>query len=110
MVTGAILLGVIAVFKSDGANGVTLFENPGECISADEFRVIQVLGWGDALATAGRFVSGTTVLFLAEDGVYYDDQIIKIPHGKCAKQVGTFRYRTNADRSKTVPVVRILDE
>ena len=55
--------------------------------------------------------TGVTVLLLCKDGKsYYDDQVIKVSEGKCAKQIGTFKYSTKAGFDKTVPIVSILNK
>lgn len=96
----------------NGIPGLTLFEQPGDCISTQSFKVIQVDQYGNALAMeksgSGDLYLGVLVLFLAEENAsYYDDQIIKIPSGSCAKQLGTYRYTSNAGSIKTVPAVAI---
>ena len=97
-------------------DGVTLFEEEGECISTKAFEVFQVLDSGEALAHEveqhyGRWIStDLLVLLLNEDGAsYYDNQVIKIPSGKCAKQLGTYKYTTQLGK-KTVPIVAIRDK
>ena len=91
-----------------------LFENEGECISENSFEVFQVLDSGDALANeieekySTSLHTGLVVLFLHENGKsYYDDQIIKIPSGKCVKQIGVYKYPTKDGFEKTVPIVDI---
>ncbi len=111
---------VVSIFIAGGSstyNGITLFEKEGECISKNSFKVFQVLESGDALANEleqGFSISlstGLTVLFLSENGQsYYDDQVIKIPSGKCAKQIGVFKYPTKSGIEKTVPIVSICNE
>lgn len=98
-------------------NGIELFEKEGDCVSENSFKVFQVLDSGDALANEmgqgfeADIPTGLTVLFLKENGrSYYDDQLIRVPSGKCAKQIGTFRYSTKLDIEKTVPVVRISNK
>lgn len=120
VVTGAFLLFVFGLFLTIGeasspaeeTNKKTMFEKEGDCISEKSFAVRQVLDSGDALADEMKEVyselvpTGLTVLFLCEDGKsYYDNQIIKIPSGKCAKQVGLFKHY-----SSTVPIVSICDK
>lgn len=115
--TGAILMIFISALLVDGKSfndGMTLFENEGECISENSFVVIQVLDSGDALANeleqkySTSLPTGLTVLFLCEDGKsYYDDQVLNIPLGKCVKQIGKFKYQSKAGAEKTVPVVSI---
>ena len=101
IVTGAVLMIFISlVFASNFShNDMNLFENEGECISENSFEVFQVLDSGD---------TGLVVLFLHENGKsYYDDQIIKIPSGKCVKQIGVYKYPTKDGFEKTVPIVDI---
>lgn len=90
-----------------------LFENEGQVVSYNSFKVFQVLGSGDALAIEinGYGIStGMIALFYSEDGYsYYDNQIIKVPKDKCVKQIGVFRYTTKAGTEKTVPVVNIRE-
>ncbi len=95
-----------------------LFESPKQVMNAESFKVIQVLPNGSALATykefsrkAGDLEYGTVVLFQAsENSSYYDDQVIKLPKGKCFKQIGTYRYVTRQEMEKTVPVIGIFDK
>ena len=120
IVTGAILMLVIAALIGNSSNGessnngMTFFEKEGDCISENNFEVFQVLDSGDALANEIDELSistGLMVLFLCDEGKsYYDDQVIKVPEGKCAKQIGTFNYSTKAGFDKTVPIVSILNK
>lgn len=120
IVTGIILMFVFSAIYvkcssgrgSSSVDGMTLFEEMGDCVSDNSFEVLQVLESGNALAAeikAGyRVATGVTVLFLNEGGQsYYDDQIIEIPAGKCARQVGIFKYLTKGNHDATVPVVII---
>ena len=114
MVSGILLLFLISLFVANQSSndGLRLFEEEGECVSTNSFQVIQVLDSGSALAREiekDYFTStatGITVLFLNEgNSSYYDEQIIKVPRGKCVKQIGVFKYNTRMDIEKTVPVV-----
>ena len=114
MVFGILLLFLISLFVANQSSndGLRLFEEEGECVSTNSFQVIQVLDSGSALAREiekDYFTStatGITVLFLNEgNSSYYDEQIIKVPRGKCVKQIGVFKYNTRMDIEKTVPVV-----
>ena len=121
VITGVILMIVVSLLIADRNstnNGITLFEKEGECISENSFEVFQVLDSGEALANeieqiiAGTTIStGLTVLFLNDNGKsYYDDQVIKIPTGQCAKQIGTFKYSAKSGMKKTVPIVGIRNK
>ena len=117
VVTGAILVVVVSMLIAGGNStykGITLFEKE-ECISENSFKVFQVLDSGEALANEVKqgylIPTGLTVLFLNEDGLsYYDDQVIKIPSGKCAKQIGIFKYSAKSGMEKTVPIVGIRNK
>ena len=89
---------------------VNFFEQPGEClISKSSLKVFQVIEPNVALAIInGEWTSGVYLLVNSEGKMYYDDQIIKLPAGKCFKQIGTYKYPTKDDSLKTVPVVKIM--
>ncbi len=104
--------------KNTNIPGVTLFDTPGERFDARLFKVTQVLQNGCALArveidmhdTSNMSVWGTEVLFMQSSGTtYYDDQVIRVPKGKSARVIGTFRYApyTYSDE-KTIPVIGFI--
>ena len=82
------------------ADGKTLFDEPGECVSRKNFEVQKVLESGDAFALEIRvtisghiFTSDLEVLILAQEGSnFYNNQIVKAPQGKCARQIGNYKY------------------
>lgn len=92
-----------------------LFDKPGECVSRKNFEVQQVLESGDAIALEiGETISGhvfTTdlmVLVLAKEGdSFYNKQILKAPKGKCARQIGTYKYKMFGDYGDTtvIPII-----
>ena len=118
IVTGAILMVLIAVCiaKINSPEiGISLYETEGVCVSDNSFKILQVLDSGDALAVEiepGISVpTGVTVLFLHDSNKsFYDEQIIQMPTGKCAKQIGVFKYKSNAGMDRTVPIVDIRDK
>ena len=99
----------IANKPNDGLLGLTLFPEKGECITKNEMEIFQVLEPNMALAETGEYPNRVVVLLINYDGIsYYDDQIIKIPAKKCARQIGTYQYTTKRDNfEKTVPAVVI---
>ncbi len=108
------LIGIIASGTSDN-QGITFFEEAGGYVSENSFEVFQVLDSGDALAHEYDgtldLPTGMIVLFAAQKGKsYYDNQRIKIPSGKCVKQIGIYKYPTNSGFEKTVPVVDICNK
>lgn len=118
IVTGIILTFVILLFvaKSNSDNpsndNMIIFEQPQQKIDAKSFEVLQVLPDGNALATIESPENfGMIVMFRAKGNAsYYDDQKIEIPTGKCARQIGTYRYMTRNNIEKTVPIIDIVNE
>lgn len=93
-------------------NVIELFETEGSCMDETSFKVFHVLGSEDALAKENNYdffnPLGLMVLFLVEDGPYYDGQVIQVPSSDyCVKQIGIYRYTTARNIDRTVPVVAI---
>ena len=92
--------------------GKTLFEKPGECVSRKNFEVQKVLDSGDAIALEIRetisghvFTSDLEVLILAQEGNnFYNNQIVKAPKGKCARQIGNYKYQQYGS-TKVIPII-----
>lgn len=118
IVTGIILTFVILLFvaKSNSDNpsndNMIIFEQPQQKIDAKSFEVMQVLPDGNALATVESNENfGMIVMLLAnKNATYYDNQKIEVPTGKCARQIGTYRYMTRNNIEKTVPIIDIVNE
>lgn len=112
VVTGVVLTFIFAFIvngRNAENNNFMMFEQEGKVISTKPFEVFQVLDSGDALAN--EEYGGLTVLFLNENGAsYYDDQIIKVPVGKCVRQLGIYKYITKSGFEKTVPIVGIRNK
>lgn len=92
--------------------GKILFDEPGECVSRKNFEVQRVLESGDAIAleisdqlSGYVLTSDLEVLIPTKEGrEFYDNQIIKTPKGKCARQIGTYTYKKYGD-TKVIPIV-----
>lgn len=124
VIAGMLLLSVVTHFYNDqqGPGNLAvqpkLFEKPGKCISTNNFRVFQALSAGYALAIElekGTYsnmesASGKTVLLKDANGrEFEDEEIVKMPKGKCAREVGTYRYTQSNGNKKEVPVIEITD-
>ena len=104
--------------SSSNDNGMTYFEKPGKCISKKDFKVFQVIGEGYALAeerlefSSGITLPGNLLVLVTNDNgeLYYDDQIIEVPKGKCMRQIGVYEYQTKSENWKTVPIVQLMNE
>ena len=114
-----LFLVLLIIGKSSATEeGMTYFEKPGKCISTKEFEVIQVIGDGYALAreivdrtSLINIPSGLLVLVTNDNGeLYYDDQVIEVPKGKCMRQIGVYEYQTKSENWKTVPIVQLMNE
>jgi hypothetical protein len=117
-ITGFVLtiLALALIGLSSSNNGITMFEEPGDYMEASQFEVFQVLEPGVALAntrdesyTMITSFTGPVVLFINDNGKhYYDDEVIEVPRGKRARQVGVYKYSTKMGY-KTVPIVKIME-
>jgi hypothetical protein len=112
----AYLMTIASKPNDDGLLGLKVFPEKGECITSEgELEVFQVLEPNVALANTVKYgdygirnySEEIVVLIIDYNGnTFYDDQKIKIPKNKCARQIGTYQYNTKKDNfGKTVPAV-----
>ena len=94
---------------NDSLSGLTTFSEKGDCIATKkEIKVLQVVKPNMALAETVQFPEGILVLLINYDNKsYYDDQKIRIPPNKCARQIGIYNYTSQMGVIKTVPAVVI---
>ena len=120
-IAGAIFLFlVLLIIGKSSLNdaGMTYFEKPGKCISKKDFKVFQVIGEGYALAEERLEISnvitipGNLLVLITNDNgeLYYDDQVIEVPKGKCMRQIGVYEYQTKSENWKTVPIVQLMNK
>ena len=92
-------------------SGLTMFEQPGDVITEKSFKVFQALEQGAALADGEKGYNTTTFLLVNDEGkYYYDHEIVKVPSGKVARQVGIFKYTSKGGLDRTVRVVKFMDK
>lgn len=108
--------------KYESQNGdLVLYEITGEepCLARKNLEVFQASGTTALVCEVNDyscFISGKRMMLLWDEHHYYDGEIIQNPIGKCAKQIGVYRYQTIAKynngmpKYKTVPIVSILDK
>jgi hypothetical protein len=110
---------ILGANSNNSNDGITLFEQPGDCLSENQFEVIQALGENYALAYEQEYDNhlnsylSTDLLVLItnnEGEYYYDNQKINVPKDKCMRQIGIYEYITNSGLQKTVPVVTLMDK
>ena len=120
-VSGIVFLFLVLLIigkSSSNDNGMTYFDKPGKCISKKDFKVFQVIGEGYALAeerlefSSGITLPGNLLVLVTNDNgeLYYDNQIIEVPKGKCMRQIGVYEYQTKSENWKTVPIVQVMNE
>lgn len=93
-------------------SGKTLFDKPGECVSRKNFEIQKVLESGDAIAleimdniSGYVYTSDLEVLILAQEGSnFYNKQIVTAPKGKCARQIGNYKYQQYGN-TKIIPII-----
>lgn len=110
---------VLAIGANTSSNGMTLFDEPGDCLSTKTFEVMQVVDNNHALAhevewnavLESYMSTGLLVLLTNDNGeYYYDDQVIEVPKGMCMRQVGIYKYQTRMEIDKTVPIVKLMSK
>lgn len=139
MITGALLLFVVNHFVLSSPSepsdlntydGITLFSEVDEVFEVTQFKVLQVVENGNALAFVQSDIlssllpddapsqlrnlqipTETIVLLLAgEKDYYYDDEVVNVPSNKCVRHIGIYKYITTDDFEKTVPIVDIFEK
>lgn len=94
---------------------IKLFEAPTDCVSTSDFKIKEVLDEYYAIAEEVEYdtvlenyytrYNGIKVVIKSEEkNKYFDDQIIKMPAGKCMRQIGVYTKYSN-----TYPVVKISE-
>ena len=96
-------------------DGVKLFEEPGDIMEGNSFKVFQVIATDGALVKgkSGRsdLYYGMVYLLINREGKsYYDDEIVNVPKGKVVRQMGIYHYPTRDGFEKTVPIIEIVDK
>ena len=95
----------------------TMFDAPRECVTSNNFKVEIILDERYVIAEELNpdleeygFTTDLTVVFIDEDNSYYTDQVVKVPHGKCARQIGVYKSDHYKYNDKTLPIVKIMDK
>ena len=99
---------------NENLSGLTIFPEKGDCLEPEGkiIEIKEVLKPNMAMARTGKMEGSDRDIFLSdgleiliinyEDKHFYDKQQIKIPKGKCLKQIGIYK-----NSYKTVPAVVI---
>lgn len=106
---------IIAKTQNSGSNGISMFEERGQVMEESSFKIFQTLDDTHALANGISneeygWYHGIVVMIVGnEDDHFYDEQIIKKTSNKKFYQVGTYKYQTRLEDSKTVPIIALLN-
>ena len=105
--------------KKEKPSPATMFDEPRGCVTSNNLKVEIILDGKYVIAeeldpemeSYGFLLpSGVTVVFIDEDNSYYTDQVVKVPHGKCARQIGVYKSDHYKYNDKTLPIVKIMDK
>lgn len=95
----------------------TIFDAPRECVSSNRFEVETILNSRYVIAKEldpeiddYNIPTGLEVVFIDENDEYYTEQVIKIPSGKCARQIGVYKSDHYMYNDKTLPIVEIMNK
>lgn len=101
--------------KSNGPE--TIFDAPRECVSSNRFEVETILNSRYVIAKEldpaiddYNIPTGLEVVFIDENDEYYTEQVIRIPSGKCARQIGVYKSDHYMYNDKTLPIVKIMNK
>ncbi len=93
---------------------INLFDEPAECVSTSAFKIEEVIDEYYAIADEVEYntvlkkyrskYAIKVVIKSEEKNKYFDEQIIKMPAGKCMRQIGVYTKYSN-----TYPVVKISE-
>ena len=103
--------------KKEKKGPVTIFDEPRDCVTSKSLKVVNILESRYVVAKELRdgleeygFTSDLAVVFIDDNNEYYTDQVIKIPRGKCARQIGIYKSTNFMYADKTLPVVKIMNK
>ena len=103
--------------KKEKPSPATMFDEPRGCVTSNRLKVEiildekYVIAWElDPRFDSVDIPTGLEVVFIDEDNTYYTDQIVKIPKGKCARQVGVYKSDHYLYDDKTLPIVEIMNK
>ena len=103
-----------AIISEVKESDIKLFEAPTDCVSTSDFKIEEVIDEYYAIADEVEYntvlkkyyskYAIKVVIRSEEKNKYFDEQIIKMPAGKCMRQIGVYtKY------SDTYPVVKISE-
>ena len=89
---------------------IVWLEQAGKCLTKENLRVFGIIAPNKALVGEEKdYMLDKQIMLLVttHNANFYEDQVIRMPAGKCAKHAGNFNFRTREDGVRIVPVVVI---
>ena len=103
--------------KKKNNGPATIFDAPRECVTSRPLKVVDIFDSRYVIAKELHpgleeygATTDLTVVFIDENNEYYTDQVIKIPSGKCARQIGVYKSTHFMYDDKTLPIVEIMNK
>lgn len=103
--------------KKKNNGPVTIFDAPRECVTSRPLKVVDIFDSRYVIAKELHpgleeygATTDLTVVFIDENDEYYTEQVIKIPSGKCARQIGVYKSDHYMYNDKTLPIVEIMNK
>ena len=110
IITGIIITFAFALYVNlSNKSGLEMFEEPGDYTEYSQFKVLQVVESGCALAHADDSFDAIVFIIPNNKQRFYDGQKIVLKSDQCAQHVGIYKYRVTMGIEKTVPAIRIID-
>lgn len=121
-VLSGIILVILYLFISDKSNNsdICFFDEPGEVVTIEcfgkiepvkSFKIFQTLDNRCGLALGEKFCAKEllVLVYSKTDQALFDNQTIIATDGKCFRQIGIYKYVSEGDIHKTIPIVMLMD-
>lgn len=123
-VTGCTFTSSSSGNTDDENKDLVIFDQPGDIIKTNTFKIFQVLDKGYALAkglTNAKYEWYDGPVYLLKDDSHYftDDEIFKAQKGQAFRQIGVYTYTTRGGKlfgteipseKKTVAVIKLYNK
>lgn len=87
---------------------IVWFDKVGECMTRENLKVFQILAPNKALVGEEKdlLLDKPIMLLVTHHKIpLYEEQVLPMPKGRCAKHAGNFNLETKDDGVRVIPVV-----
>jgi len=84
------------------------FDEVGDCMTKEDLKVFKILAPNKALVgeEKDKLLDKPIMLLVTHHKIHlYDEQVLPMPKGRCAKYAGNFNLETKDDGVRVIPVV-----